>query len=1038
MEANSVAAAASPPAPPRAPLGELDMNEFPQPGATTIAAGVSNHHHHSCLWTIHSLKIPGSKDAIDLMKHKDYDLVLPPKLYPPSWDERKSIVKAITEAAMHQGKTSLTQLTADRKKGRIVLGCNKGRKYYENTFYLNAKKSNTTTTSTSAFSSADNLIADLNASSCMPQYKEGVRQDRIVNKNAAIRGGGNHHQQKTISTTSGNNNGKKLARRSSTKKPTICDNLCKFKFKLKLEEGEHWIVKAMSQAELYHNHLDLDKSELVTRRAHLTHDQEESCKRYLHFTNAGAATNILNQELDGLNLSQQSARYIYQKSHDAALGIDEDKHTNNNASSAGGTSTANRLVVLLDKLSMDGHLRYVALYHEVKETTLLAISKAVEKNWKNEVQKATTNAANTLLQMSQLDTHTTIESAGEEEEPFLKESLDLCISNSDSTNGDVGCYSLSAAEDQMSLGVILEPIRSRLTVGKKVLLAVAWCREDERRLFELYPEVLMFDVTFGTNNEGRPMGVTACPDGDMNIFTPVRAFLPSQCRWVFDWVFRTVFPSLLGREPLKRLQLLLSDGDEKIYNAFDSVKSELYPRARHGLCLYHLVTQKLQDLGRKKFLEPDNKENTDMIHTFKLWIFSWMQLGGVESEAEFNTSFVMLRSWLSDIRQKSDTSKSMKHNAAELEDWLIHKLLYHKERWLFPLRVSEGLMTLNQKTSSPVEGVNHTMKHKSSKTVTPNMTMCTSFETQETQVHTRMLKWKRKTMQAYQSTPLWVKNSPTANELTTIAESLLQQRFLQQPFYACLLVSDFEVKVARLPGTLPNYCADCKPSIGQICPACSNNSPIPRFIRCRTVTFIDVGNGFFSVGCSCPQQVNTGLPCTHIVKIMPRILPRHCHVRWHKSYAALFGRDGFENQTKDMKKRQKDRRILVTIEEHKEILESLKNQPASPDNSIFDIPECHFIQNHRTGTISHEYECNLQQQAFENEVNNTCEDDGSIVSASQELYGMGLLTQDTGNRPDKVFSTSHAIYQSGNPYSGDLCAHIATILLGQDLQQCNS
>jgi len=248
MEANSVAAAASPPAPPRAPLGELDMNEFPQPGATTIAAGVSNHHHHSCLWTIHSLKIPGSKDAIDLMKHKDYDLVLPPKLYPPSWDERKSIVKAITEAAMHQGKTSLTQLTADRKKGRIVLGCNKGRKYYENTFYLNAKKSNTTTTSTSAFSSADNLIADLNASSCMPQYKEGVRQDRIVNKNAAIRGGGNHHQQKTISTTSGNNNGKKLARRSSTKKPTICDNLCKFKFKLKLEEGEHWIVKAMSQA----------------------------------------------------------------------------------------------------------------------------------------------------------------------------------------------------------------------------------------------------------------------------------------------------------------------------------------------------------------------------------------------------------------------------------------------------------------------------------------------------------------------------------------------------------------------------------------------------------------------------------------------------------------------------------------------------------------------------------------------------------------------------------------------------------------------
>jgi len=531
----------------------------------------------------------------------------------------------------------------------------------------------------------------------------------------------------------------------------------------------------------------------------------------------------------------------------------------------------------------------------------------------------------------------------------------------------------------------------------------------------------MFDVTFGTNNEGRPIGVTASPDGEMNVFTPIRAFLPSQCRWVFDWIFRTVFPSLLGREPLKRLQLLLTDGDEKIYNAFDAVKSELYPRARHGLCLYHLVTQKLQDLARKKFLEPDNENNANMMHTFKLWIFSWMQLGGVENEAEFNSSFSMLRNWLYAIQQNSNSSHSMKQNAAELEHWLTHKLIYHKERWLFPLRFSEGLMTLNQKTSSPVEGVNHTMKHKSSKTVTPNMTMCTSFETQETQVHTRMLKWKRKTMQSFDSTPLWVKNSLTSRELTTIGESLLQQRFLQRHFYGCLLVSDFEVKVARLPGTSPTYCADCKPSMGQICPSCSNSSPIPRFIRCRTVTFVDVGSGFFSVGCSCPHQMNTGLPCTHIIRVMPRITPQHCHIRWHKSYPALFGRVGFEEQTKVMKQRQKDQRMLITLEEHKEIVATLKRHPVH-DKSIFDIPDCQYIQNQASGTISHKYECHLLQEGCRSE------EDGIIVNASQELYGMGLLTQDTaGCRSDEKLSTPHAVYQSGNHYS-DLCAHIAILL----------
>jgi len=176
---------------------------------------------------------------------------------------------------------------------------------------------------------------------------------------------------------------------------------------------------------------------------------------------------------------------------------------------------------------------------------------------------------------------------------------------------------------------------------------------------------------------------------------------------------------------------------------FDSVKSELYPRACHGLCLYHLVTQKLQDLGRKKFLDLIIKK-----------ILTWFTLSncgyshGCNLE-ELRARLSLTPPWLCyqvgclyAIRQKSDSSHSMKHNAAELEDWLIHKLvlLYHKEHWLFPLRVAEGLMTL---VSSSVEGVNHTMKHKSSKTVTPNMTMCTSFETQETQVHTRMLKWKR-------------------------------------------------------------------------------------------------------------------------------------------------------------------------------------------------------------------------------------------------------------------------------------------------------
>jgi hypothetical protein len=42
----------------------------------------------------------------------------------------------------------------------------------------------------------------------------------------------------------------------------------------------------------------------------------------------------------------------------------------------------------------------------------------------------------------------------------------------------------------------------------KDFAAVVWVRADEQRLFELFPEVLMLDITFGTNS-----GVVSCSDG---------------------------------------------------------------------------------------------------------------------------------------------------------------------------------------------------------------------------------------------------------------------------------------------------------------------------------------------------------------------------------------------------------------------------------------------------------------------------------------------------------------------------------------------
>jgi len=113
--------------------------------------------------------------------------------------------------------------------------------------------------------------------------------------------------------------------------------------------------------------------------------------------------------------------------------------------------------------------------------------------------------------------------------------------------------------------------------GDKVLLGVAWCREDERTLFEKHPQVVMFDVIMDANREGRALGVMGSMDCNMEVFTPVRVIMPSQKVWVFDWIFKNAIPTLMGREPLKQTAIILTDGDQTMHSQVDANMPKLHP-----------------------------------------------------------------------------------------------------------------------------------------------------------------------------------------------------------------------------------------------------------------------------------------------------------------------------------------------------------------------------------------------------------------------------------------------------------------------------
>ena len=162
------------------------------------------------------------------------------------------------------------------------------------------------------------------------------------------------------------------------------------------------------------------------------------------------------------------------------------------------------------------------------------------------------------------------------EDAELESSADVCLTAEGSGCKGKGSV-LKTVSEKIGLGEALSSTKEELVVGKKVLLGAAWCREDEKKPFQMFPEVLMVDVTMGTNNQGGPLAVTAAPGPDLKVFTLLRAFLPSECRWVFDWLFSTVTPLLMGPDTCRRIQLVLSDGDCKRHNAFDNCQEDHCP-----------------------------------------------------------------------------------------------------------------------------------------------------------------------------------------------------------------------------------------------------------------------------------------------------------------------------------------------------------------------------------------------------------------------------------------------------------------------------
>jgi hypothetical protein len=99
-----------------------------------------------------------------------------------------------------------------------------------------------------------------------------------------------------------------------------------------------------------------------------------------------------------------------------------------------------------------------------------------------------------------------------------------------------------------------------------ILLFVAWGSDEDLRYITMFPEFLSIDTTYGMNREKRPLLVFAGTDKNRKNFTKVHAFLPSECVWVFQYVFEVAIPSLIDEATVDRINQINTYGDRQIYN----------------------------------------------------------------------------------------------------------------------------------------------------------------------------------------------------------------------------------------------------------------------------------------------------------------------------------------------------------------------------------------------------------------------------------------------------------------------------------------
>jgi hypothetical protein len=240
----------------------------------------------------------------------------------------------------------------------------------------------------------------------------------------------------------------------------------------------------------------------------------------------------------------------------------------------------------------------------------------------------------------------------------------------------------------------------KLDDSDAMLLFFAWGSDEDLRYIIMFPEVLSIDTPYGTNREKRPFIVFAGTDNNRKNFTVMCAFLPSECEWVFRYVFEVAIPSLIGEATVERINQINTDGDRQIYNPLTNCildKSSTWFCCIHVLCNYHIIDK----LFSMKVNITDS--NIMLVEYCKEWVKT--RCFDLEKKDEYDYSYNKFRKFMDSDRAKTELG----HAREQLMDCYIQYSLLPKEHQMV-LRMRNAVRAFDSCTSCQAEHENRSLK----------------------------------------------------------------------------------------------------------------------------------------------------------------------------------------------------------------------------------------------------------------------------------------------------------------------------------------